>query len=67
MPRQVHDSIFGVEVAWVREAHRAGVPLLAGTDLGTLLTFPGSSLHEELALLGPDDIAALKMCRRPRG
>jgi hypothetical protein len=51
MPKHVHDSIFGVEVAWVREAHRAGVPLLAGTDLGTLLTFPGSSLHEELALL----------------
>jgi imidazolonepropionase-like amidohydrolase len=51
MPKHVHDSIFGVEVAWVREAHRAGVPLLAGTDLGTILTFPGSSLHEELALL----------------
>lgn len=51
MPKHVHDSIFSVEVEWVREAHRAGVPFLAGTDLGTLLTFPGSSLHEELALL----------------
>lgn len=51
VPRPVHDSIFGIEIGWVRDAHRAGVPLLAGTDLGTLLTYPGSSLHEELALL----------------
>ncbi|HYE58638.1 MAG TPA: amidohydrolase family protein, partial [Rhodothermales bacterium] len=51
MPMREHDGIFATEVAWVREAHRAGVPLLAGTDLGTLLTFPGASLHEELALL----------------
>jgi imidazolonepropionase-like amidohydrolase len=51
VPRHVHDSIFAIEISWVREAHRAGVPLLAGTDVGTLLTFPGSSLHEELELL----------------
>jgi imidazolonepropionase-like amidohydrolase len=51
VPRHVHDSTLAVMVASVREAYRAGVPLLAGTDLGTLLTFPGSSLHEELALL----------------
>jgi imidazolonepropionase-like amidohydrolase len=50
MPRAAHDSIFAIEIGWVREAHQAGVPLLAGTDLGTLLTFPGSSVHEELAL-----------------
>lgn len=31
--------------------HGAGVPLLAGTDAGVLYTFPGSSLHDELALL----------------
>lgn len=30
---------------------RAGVPFLAGTDLGGAFLFPGSSLHEELALL----------------
>jgi imidazolonepropionase-like amidohydrolase len=51
MSRHAHDSIFAITIGWVREAHRAGVPLLAGTDLGTLLTFPGSSVHEELALL----------------
>lgn len=31
--------------------HRAGVGLLAGTDLASDLTFPGFSLHNELALL----------------
>ncbi|MEW6212251.1 MAG: amidohydrolase family protein, partial [Acidobacteriota bacterium] len=31
--------------------HRAGVRLMAGTDLGVPLVFPGSSLHEELELL----------------
>ena len=50
MPRAAHDSIVAIEIGWVREAHQAGVSLLAGTDLGTLLTFPGSSVHEELAL-----------------
>ena len=30
---------------------RSGVPILTGTDLGNPDVFPGSSLHEELALL----------------
>ena len=42
------------EIALVRAAHDAGVPLLAGTDLGVLLTYPGSSLHEELEILVRD-------------
>jgi imidazolonepropionase-like amidohydrolase len=46
-----HDSTFAVQSGWVREAFASGIPLLAGTDVGTLLTFPGSSLHDELALL----------------
>jgi len=36
------------------EMHRLGVPILAGTDLGMYLVFPGSSLYEELALLVRD-------------
>lgn len=37
---------------WLTGAmHRAGVPLLAGTDAGVLYTYPGSSLHDELELL----------------
>ncbi len=35
----------------LQEMHAAGVPLLAGSDLGVLLIFPGSSLHRELELL----------------
>ncbi len=31
--------------------HQAGVPILAGTDYGVPLTFPGSALHDELELL----------------
>lgn len=32
-------------------AHKEGVQLLAGTDVGTAYTYPGFSLHEELRLL----------------
>ncbi len=35
----------------LQEMHEAGVPLVAGTDLGVLLIFPGSGLHRELELL----------------
>jgi imidazolonepropionase-like amidohydrolase len=35
----------------VGELHRAGVPILAGSDAPNPFVFPGSSLHEELALL----------------
>ena len=31
--------------------HEAGVPLLAGTDVGIPYAYPGSSLHEELELM----------------
>ncbi|HEV2146340.1 MAG TPA: amidohydrolase family protein [Longimicrobiaceae bacterium] len=39
------------ETAALREMHRLGVPILPGSDLGMYLVYPGSSLHEELALL----------------
>ena len=35
----------------VRELHKAGVTILAGTDVGTAYQIPGISLHDELALL----------------
>ncbi|HEX8212545.1 MAG TPA: amidohydrolase family protein [Longimicrobium sp.] len=35
----------------LRAMNRAGVTMLAGTDLGARLVYPGSSLHDELALL----------------
>lgn len=43
--------------------HRAGVPILAGTDVGNPLLVPGASLHDELALLveaGLTPLAALR-------
>ena len=39
------------ELAQLRALHAAGAGLLAGTDLGVPLVFPGTALHEELALL----------------
>jgi imidazolonepropionase-like amidohydrolase len=35
----------------LRELHRAGVAIAAGTDSAVLLIYPGRSLHRELALL----------------
>jgi imidazolonepropionase-like amidohydrolase len=37
--------------AFLREAHAAGVQMLAGTDVPTTGTFVGFSLHDELELL----------------
>ncbi len=42
---------FDRELQLVGDMHRAGVKLLAGTDTPNPWVFPGTSLHEELALL----------------
>jgi imidazolonepropionase-like amidohydrolase len=39
----------GLEIT--RLAHRAGVPIMAGTDASDTMIFPGFSLHDELSLL----------------
>ena len=39
--------------------HRAGVPLLAGTDAPTPFVIPGFSLHDELALLSEAGLAPM--------
>lgn len=47
----------------VAKLYRAGVPMLAGTDAGNALGFPGFSLHDELQLLvdsGMPPLAALQ-------
>jgi Amidohydrolase family len=49
------------------ELFRAGVPMLAGTDVGNPFCFPGFSLHDELALLvesGASPLGALQMATR---
>jgi imidazolonepropionase-like amidohydrolase len=48
--REKRARFFG-ELALTGAAFLAGVPLLAGTDAGALYTYPGSSLHDELAQL----------------
>ncbi len=42
---------FAQEVALVGTLWRFRIPLLAGSDAGALYTYPGFSLHDELALL----------------
>ncbi len=52
----------------LREMRTAGVPILAGTDIGVLNVVPGESLHEELMLLvrdaGLSPIDALRAATR---
>jgi hypothetical protein len=43
-----HRELFRARVHWLSAAHRAGVPILAGTDTGTAYVYPGFSLHDEL-------------------
>src|SRR2546425_8087492 len=43
--------IYTKQVELVGLLHRAGVPILAGTDVLNPYCFPGFSLHDELALL----------------
>ncbi|HEX2207675.1 MAG TPA: amidohydrolase family protein [Longimicrobium sp.] len=47
-------EVYRGEVRNAAEMHRAGVPLIAGTDVGAPLLVPGFSLHDELALLVRD-------------
>jgi len=47
-------EVYRGEVRNAGEMHRAGVVLLAGTDIGAPLLVPGFSLHDELALLVRD-------------
>lgn len=42
---------FASSIEDVRAFHAAGVRILAGTDAGSVLVYPGPSLHEELELL----------------
>jgi imidazolonepropionase-like amidohydrolase len=44
-------SLMQASLRIVGKMNRAGVPIMAGTDTTAPYVFPGSSLHEELALL----------------
>lgn len=43
--------IYAEALKIIGEMHKAGVPILAGTDCTNPYSFPGFSLHDELALL----------------
>jgi imidazolonepropionase-like amidohydrolase len=60
-------SQFQKNLEIVGAMHRAGVGLLAGTDVANAFCFPGFSLHDELALLvqsGLSPMAALQTATR---
>lgn len=43
-------AMFDYRLRTVRQLHEAGVPLMTGTDTGTVAVWPGFSVHDELEL-----------------
>lgn len=48
------EAAYNSSVADVRRMHELGVEILAGSDAGSVLVYPGFALHEELRLLVED-------------
>jgi imidazolonepropionase-like amidohydrolase len=48
---EIQRKLYQKDFEIIRKMHQAGVPFLAGTDLGNAYLFPGFSLHDELELL----------------
>jgi|SRR3989475_1503466 len=49
--KAVRGRLWQKQLEVVRRMNEASVPFMAGSDLGTAYTYPGFSLHDELALL----------------
>jgi hypothetical protein len=49
--KPIRQRLWQKQLEVVSRMHQAGVPFLAGTDLGGDYIYPGFSLHDELALL----------------
>lgn len=65
--RTAYDDLYRLEQRIVGEMHAAGVPLLAGTDVGNPYVYPGFSLLDELAEFveaGLSPLAALQTVTR---
>lgn len=61
------EKLFSRQLEIVREMHRAGVGILAGTDTASFYVYPGFSLHDELGLLvkaGLNPMEALQAATR---
>jgi imidazolonepropionase-like amidohydrolase len=56
-------TLFPAALRLVGQLHKAGVALLAGTDAGSLYDFPGSDLHNELALMVRAGLTPLEALR----
>ena len=54
MSPPVMDAAYASSAADVRRMHELGVEILAGTDAGSVLVYPGFALHDELRLLVDD-------------
>lgn len=54
MSAAVMEAAYQSSAADVRRMHELGVEILAGTDAGSVLVYPGFALHEELRLLVED-------------
>jgi predicted amidohydrolase YtcJ len=61
--RTADAAILQAGMASVRAFHNAGVPLLAGTDVGVSLVVPGHSIHRELELLADAGLTPLEALR----
>lgn len=49
--RDVETALYRLALENVRQAHEAGVRIIAGTDAGDTYVFPGFAIHDELAEL----------------
>lgn len=49
--RDVNAELYRLAMDNVRQAHKAGVRIVAGTDAGDTYVFPGFAIHDELAEL----------------
>lgn len=49
--RDVNTELYRLAMDKVRQAHEAGVQIVAGTDAGDTYVFPGFAIHDELAEL----------------
>jgi hypothetical protein len=58
--------VFAREQKLIATLHKAGVPILAGTDTPNPFCFPGFSLHDELALLVEGGLTPLAALQPPR-
>lgn len=57
------DRFFRHGLVVTRFAHRAGVPIMAGTDANDTMIVPGFSLHRELSLLRQAGLSPMEVLR----